>query len=78
MPQAPPPQTAQERPHQEPLAHPITKMELPPQYRTTPDRNRFRNLPREWAIHNGRVRWDKITPGLQAIRLHSITECTNT
>ena len=49
-------------------------MELPPQHRTTPDRNGFRDLPREWAVHNGTLRWDEITPGLQAIRLHSITE----
>ena len=78
MPQAPPPPTAREHPHQEPLAHPNTKMELPRQHRTTPDRNGFRNLPREWAIHNGTLRWDEITPGLQAIRLHLITEPPNT
>ena len=53
-------------------------MELPPQHRTTPDRNGFRDLPREWAVHNGTFQWDKITPGLQAIRLHSITEPTTT
>ena len=58
--------------------HPITTMELPQQHRTTPDRNGFRNLPREWAVHNGTLRWDKITPGLQTIRLHSITEPTTT
>ena len=74
MPQAPSPPTAQERPHPEPLTHPITKMELPPKHRTIPDRNAFCGLPREWAIHNGTLRWDEITPGLQAIRLHSITK----
>ena len=78
MPQAPSPPTAQGRPHQNPLTHPITKMELPPQHRTTPDRNGVPNLPREWAIHNGMLRWDEITPGLQAIRLHPITETTTT
>ena len=78
MPQAPPPQTAQERPPQESLTHLITKMELPPQHLTTPDGNGSRDLRREWAIHNGTLRWDEITPGLQAIRLHSITEPTNT
>ena len=78
MPQAPPPPTAQEHPHQELLANPITKMEIPPKHRTTPDRNGFGNLPREWAIHNGTLRWDKITPGLQAISLHSLTEPTDT
>ena len=77
MPKAPPPPTAQERPHQEPLAQPITKMELPPQHRTIPDRNGFRKLPREWAVDNGTLRWDEITPGLQAIHLLSITEPTN-
>ena len=30
----------------------------------------------EWAVNNGTLRWDEITPGLQAIRLHSITEPT--
>ena len=74
MPQAPSPPTTQERPHQEPLADPITKMELPPQHRTNPDRNWSRNLRQERAIHNGTLRWDKITPGLRAIRLHTITE----
>ena len=69
MPQAPSPPTTQENPRTEPLTHPITTMELPPQHRTTPDRNRFRDLPREWAVHNGT---------LQAIRLHSITEPTTT
>ena len=49
MPQAPLPPTAQERPHQELLTHLITKMELPPQHRTTPDRNGLRDLPRAWA-----------------------------
>ena len=78
MPQAPSPSTAQESPRKEPLTHPITTMELPPQHRTTPDRNGFRNLPREWAVHNGTLRWDEITPGLQAVRLHSITEPTTT
>ena len=53
-------------------------MELPPQHRTTPDRNGFRNLPPEWAVHNGTLRWDEITLGLQAIRLHSITVPTST
>ena len=53
-------------------------MELPPQHPTTPDRNGFRDLPREWAVHNGTLRLDKITPGLRAIRLHSITEPTTT
>ena len=78
MPQAPAPPTAQEHPDQEPLAHPITQMELPPQHRTIPDRNGFRYVPREWADQNGTLRWDEITPGLRAIRLHSITEPTNT
>ena len=78
MPQAPSPPTTQEKPRTEPLTHPITTMELPPQHRTTPDRNGFRDLPREWAVHNGTLRWDEITPGLQAIRLHSITEPTTT
>ena len=41
MPQAPPPPTAQERPHRVPLAHAITEMELPLQHRTIPDRNPF-------------------------------------
>ena len=53
-------------------------MELPPEHRTTPNRNGFRNLPREWAVHNGTLRWDEITLGLQAIRLHRITEPTTT
>ena len=53
-------------------------MELLPQHRTTPDRNGSRDLPREWAVHNGTLRWDDITPGLQAIRLHSITEPNTT
>ena len=78
MPQAPSPPTTQENPRTEPLTHPITTMELPPQHRTTPDRNGFRDLPREWAVHNGTLRLDEITPGLQAIRLHSITEPTTT
>ena len=78
MPQAPSPPTTHENPGTEPLTHPITTMELPPQHRTTPDRNGFRDLPREWAVHNGTLRWDEITPGLQAICLHSITEPTNT
>ena len=76
--QGPSPPTAQESPHQEPLTRPITKMEIPPQHRTTPDRNGFRNLPREWAVHNGTLQWDEIIPGLQAIRLHSIIEPTTT
>ena len=78
MPQAPSPSITQDQPRTEPLTHPITTMELPPQHRTTPDRNGFRDLPREWAVHNGTLRWDEITPGLQAIRLHSITEPTTT
>ena len=78
MPQAPSPPTTQESPRTELLTHPITTMELPPQHRTTPDHNGFRDLPREWAVHNGTLRWDEITPGLQAIRLHSITEPTTT
>ena len=78
MPQAPSPSTTQDQPRTEPLTHPITTMELPPQHRTTPDRNGFRDLPREWAVHNGTLRWDEITPGLQAICLHSITEPTTT
>ena len=78
MPQAPSPPTAQETPHKEPLTHPITTMELPTQHRTTPDRNGFGDLPRQWAVHNCTLRWDEITPGLQAIRLHSITEPTTT
>ena len=78
MPQAPSPPTTQEKPRTEPLTHPITTMELPPQHRTTPDRKVFRHVPREWAVHNGTLRWDEITPGLQAIRLHSITEPTTT
>ena len=78
MPQAPSPPTAQESPGKEPLDYPITTMELPPQHRTTPDRNGVRDLPRQWAIHNSTLRSDKITPGFQAIRLHSITEPTTT
>ena len=76
MPQAPSPPTTQEKPRTEPLTHPITTMELPPQHRSTPDRSGFRDLPQEWAVHNGTLRWDEITPGLQAIRLQSITEPT--
>ena len=56
MPQAPSPSTTQDQPRTEPLTHPITTMELPPQHRTTPDRNGFRDLPREWAVHNGTLR----------------------
>ena len=78
MPQAPTPPTARERLHQEPLAQPITRMELPPQHRTTPDRNGSRDLPREWEVQNSKLRWDEITLGLQAIRLHWITEPTDT
>ena len=78
MPKAPSPQTTQESPRTEHLTHPITTMELPPQHRTTPDRNGFRDLPQEWAVHNGTLRWDEITPGLQTIRPHSITEPTTT
>ena len=78
MPQAQSPPTTHERPRTEPLTHPITTMELPRQHPTTPDRNGFQNLPREWAVHNGTLRWDEITPGLQAIRPHSITEPTTT
>ena len=78
MPQAPPPPTAQERLHQEPLPNPIIKIKLPPQHHTNLDRNGFQNLMQERGVHNGMLRWDKITPGLQAIRLHSITEPTNT
>ena len=78
MPQAPSPPTAQESPRTELLTHPITTMELPPQYRTTPDRNGFQNLPRGWAVHNSTLRLDEITRGLQAIRVHSFTEPTTT
>ena len=78
MPQAPSPPTTQEKPRTEPLTHPITTMELPPQHRTTPDRNGFRDPPREWAVHNGTLRWDEITPGFQAIRLQLITKPTTT
>ena len=78
MAQAPSPPTTQDKPRTEPLTHPITTMEPPPQHRTTPDRNWFRDLPREWAVHNGTLRWDEITPGLHTIRLHSITEPTTT
>ena len=78
MRQAPSPPTTQEGPRTEPLTHLITTMELPPQHRTTPDRNGFLDLPREWAVHNGTLRLDEITPGLQAIRLHSIIEPTTT
>ena len=78
MPQAPPPRATQERPGQEPLAHPITNMELPLQHRTTPDRNGFRNMPRKCAIHNGTLRWDEIIPGLQAIRFYSISKPSDT
>ena len=78
IPQAPSPRTAQESHHKEPLTHPITTTELQPQHRTTPDRNRFWDLPREWAVHNGTLRWEEITPRLQAISLHSITEPTIT
>ena len=73
MPHAPSPPTTQENSRTEPLSRPITTMEFPPQHRSTPDRNGFRDLPQEWAVHNGTLRWDEITPGLQAIRLHSIT-----
>ena len=78
MPPAPPPPAAQERPHQEPSVHPITKIELLSQHRTTLDHDRFQNLLREWAIYNSTLRWHKITTGLQAIRLHSITEPADT
>ena len=78
MPQAPLPPTTWERPHQELLAQPITTMELPRHHHTTPDRNGPRDLLRDWAIYNGTLRWEQITPGLQAIRLHWITEPTNT
>ena len=78
MPQAPSPPTTQESPRTESLTHAITTMELPPQHCTTLDRNGLRDLPREWAVHNGRLRWDEITSGLQAIRLQSITEPTTT
>ena len=73
MPQAPSPPTAQESLRKEPLTHPITTMELPPKHRTTPDSDGFGDLLREWAVHNG-----TLTPGLQAFRLHSITEPTTT
>ena len=53
-------------------------MDLRPQHRTTLDRNQFPDLPREWAIHYGTLWWDQITPGLQAIRRHSITEPATT
>ena len=76
MPQAPSTPTTRECPRTEPLTQPITTMELPQQHRTTPDRNGFRDLPREWVVHNGTLRSEEITPGLQAIRLHSITEPT--
>ena len=56
MPTAPSPPTTQENPRIEPLTHPITTMELPPQHRTTPDRNGFRDLPRELAVDNGTLR----------------------
>ena len=78
MPQAPSPPTTQENPRIELVTHPITTMELPPQLRTTPDCNGFRDLPREWAVNNGTLRWEEITPRLQAIRCHSITEPTTT
>ena len=75
MPQEPSPPTAQKSPHQEPLTRPVSTMEPP---RITLDRNWFRNLPREWAVHNGKIWCDEIIPGLQAIRLQSITEPTTT
>ena len=78
MPQAPSPPTAQESPQKEPLNHAITTMQLPPQHRTTPHHNGFRNRPREWMVHNGTLQWDEIASGLQAILLHSITEPTTT
>ena len=78
MPQAPSPPTTQESPRTEPLTHPINTMELPPQHRTNPERGGFRDLPREWAVHNGTLRWDEVTLGFQAIRPHSITEPTTT
>ena len=78
MPQAPSPSTAQGNAHKEPLTHPITTIELPPQHSTTLDCNGSLDLPREWAVHNATLRWDEITPGLQAIRLHPITEPTTT
>ena len=76
--QAPSRSTTQDQPRTEPLTHPITTIELPPQHRTTRDRNGFRDLPQERAVHNSTLRWDEITPGLQGIRLHSITEPTTT
>ena len=54
MSQAPSPPTAQKSPHKEPLTHPITKVELHPQHRTTPDSNGFRDLPREWQSTTAR------------------------
>ena len=78
MPEAPPPTATHERPRNEPLAHPITRKELLPHHRTTPDCNGSRNLPQEWAIHNGTLRREESTQRLQAIRLHSFTERTET
>ena len=78
VPQAPSPPTTHESPRTEPLIHPITTLELPPQHRTTPDRNGFRDLRQECAGHNSKLRWDEIAPGLQTIHLHSITEATTT
>ena len=76
MPQPPPLPTTLEHLHKEPLTDSITRMEPPPQHRTTPDQNGRLDLPREWTVHNGTIRWDEITPGLQAICLHLTTEPT--
>ena len=51
--------TRQKRIHQERLTHPITRMKLPPQHCTTPDRNERSDLPREWTVHKGTLRWTK-------------------
>ena len=74
MPQAPTPPTTQESPPHSTSPTPSPQWSSPHSTAPVPDRNGFRDLPRECAVHNGTLRWDKITPGLQAIRLHSITE----
>ena len=38
----------------------------------------YRHLPRDCAVHNGTLQWDKITAGVQAVSLHWVTEPTDT
>ena len=83
MPKAPPPPTAQEPPspiaphpsHYQNGSPPTTPHHPGPQ-RVWGPTARMGN--RQQHGHNGTLRWDEITPGLQAIRVHSITEPTTT